>query len=152
MALRSEVVDLVRMYSLNHADQAAGVRHVAIVQEEVAVPIMWVLVEMIDAVGIEQGAAALDPVDLIALGEQQLGKIGSILSGDAGDQSPFLHSPAFCPACKNISFPEGAEYESGAGDLRNGLDCRAASTCSQSGLRRSPRCLHKWRPAGNRNR
>ena len=91
VTLRREVVDLVRLDALNDAYQAAGIGHVSVVEEEAASLVVRVLVEMIDAIGVEQGAAALDAVDFIAFGEQQLGEIRSILPGDTGDQS-LLHS------------------------------------------------------------
>ena len=60
-----------------------------------------ILVEMVDAVGVERGGAALDAVDLIALGEQELRQVGAILASDAGNKG-FLHgrveiSGAFLP-------------------------------------------------------
>ena len=50
-----------------------------------------VLVKMIDAVGIEERGAALDAVDEVALRKQELGKVCTILAGDACDQRAFLH-------------------------------------------------------------
>ena len=47
---------------------------------------MGVLVKMIDAVRVEQRRAALDAVHLIALLQEQFGKIGSVLPGYAGDE------------------------------------------------------------------
>ena len=51
---------------------------------------MRVVIEMIDAAGVERRRAALDAVDDIALAEQKLGKIGAVLAGDAGDQCNFV--------------------------------------------------------------
>jgi hypothetical protein len=45
-----------------------------------------ILVEVVDAVGVEQRAAALDAVHLVALVEQELGEVGAVLAGDAGDE------------------------------------------------------------------
>ena len=53
-----------------------------------------VLVEMVDPGGVERRGATLDAVHRVALAEQQLGQIGAVLTGDAGDQRP-LH--AFMP-------------------------------------------------------
>ena len=50
---------------------------------------MGVLVEVVDAVGIEQRGAAFDAVDLLALRQQALLKIGAVLAGDAGDECSF---------------------------------------------------------------
>jgi len=52
--------------------------------------IVELVIEMIDALGVERGRAALDAVHLVALGEQKLGEIGAILAGDARDQCAFV--------------------------------------------------------------
>ena len=50
------------------------------------VRLVRILVEVLDAAGVERRRAALDAVDVVALVEQQLGEIGAVLSGDAGDE------------------------------------------------------------------
>src|SRR3712207_3129503 len=52
---------------------------------------MRVVIDVIDAVRVEQARPAHDAVHLVALGEQKLGQIRAVLPGDAGDQSPLLH-------------------------------------------------------------
>ena len=47
--------------------------------------------EVIDTVGVEQRRAPLDAVNLIALADQELGEIGPVLSGNAGDQCGLCH-------------------------------------------------------------
>ena len=84
-----QVVDLVRLHLLDDADQVGGVGQVAVVEDEVAVLHMRVLVEMVDAVGVEEGGAALDAVDNVALLQQELGQIGAVLAGNAGNESNF---------------------------------------------------------------
>ncbi len=49
VALRGEVVDLVGLDLLDDALQARGVGHVAVVQDEAAVVLVRVLVEVVDA-------------------------------------------------------------------------------------------------------
>jgi len=44
-----------------------------------------VLVQVVDAVGVEQAGAALDAVHLVALVQQQFGQVGAVLAGDEGD-------------------------------------------------------------------
>jgi hypothetical protein len=44
---------------------------------------------VVDTIGIQQGSAALDAMHFIPLFEQELSKIGTVLTGDAGDQSSF---------------------------------------------------------------
>ena len=51
--------------------------------------LVGVLIQMIDTVGVERGSAPLDTMHLISLGEQQFGKVGTVLPGNAGDQRYF---------------------------------------------------------------
>jgi glutaminyl-peptide cyclotransferase len=44
---------------------------------------------VVDAVGVEGAGAADDAVDLVALGQQELGEVGAVLAGDAGDECAF---------------------------------------------------------------
>jgi hypothetical protein len=75
---------------LDDAHQAGAVGHVAVVQDEAPVLLVRILVQVVDAVGIEQRAAALDAVHLVVLVEQELGEIGAVLASDAGDQCDFF--------------------------------------------------------------
>ena len=61
-------------------------------QDEVAVVDVRILVQVVDAVGVEQRRAALDAVHLVALLEQELGQVGAILAGHARDQSDFFYT------------------------------------------------------------
>jgi hypothetical protein len=60
------------------------------VEDEAAFPLVRILVEMVDAGGIEQRRPALDPMNLVALLEQEFGQVGPVLAGDPGDQC-FFH-------------------------------------------------------------
>src|SRR5215831_679277 len=57
-----------------------------------------VLIEMVDALGVEQRCPAFDAVHDVSLAEEKLRQVGTILSGDAGDQRDFrvLHVGAYC--------------------------------------------------------
>jgi hypothetical protein len=46
---------------------------------------------MIDAVGIEERCATLDPVDDVAFPQQKFGEVCAVLAGDARDERAFLH-------------------------------------------------------------
>ena len=83
MTLGRQVVDLVRLHVLDHPNDAARVGHVAVVQNEAAIGFVRVLVEMVDAIGVEKGSAALDAMNLVALSQQKLCQIGAVLAGDA---------------------------------------------------------------------
>ena len=66
MAHRSEVVDLVGFYFLDDADEVGGIREVPVVEFEPKVFFVRVLVQMIDAIGVQQRRAPLDPMHLVA--------------------------------------------------------------------------------------
>ena len=89
-ALGGEVVDFVGLHLLDDADEAAGIGEVAVVQDELPIGLMRILIEVIDAVGVEERRAALDAVDLVAFVEEELGEVGAVLAGDAGDQGDFV--------------------------------------------------------------
>src|ERR1700689_4976940 len=86
MTLRREVVNLIRLNLLDDANQIGGVSKVAVMQLQLDVGFVRILIEMIDPISIEQGGAALDPVNDVALAEQQLGKISPVLSRYPGNQ------------------------------------------------------------------
>ena len=65
--------------------------HVAVVQDERAAALVRILVQVVDALGVEQRRAALDAVHHVALAEQELGEVGAVLAGDAGDQCDWRH-------------------------------------------------------------
>jgi hypothetical protein len=90
MALRGQVVDLVGLDLLHDADQVGAVGHVAVVQDEVPVVDMRILVQVVDARGVEARGSALDAMHLVALLQQEFGQIGAVLAGDAGDEGDFL--------------------------------------------------------------
>src|SRR5581483_5364655 len=88
--LRGKVVQLVRLHLLHHVQQARRIRHVAVMQDQLAIAGVRILIQIVDAIGVEQGRPALDPVDLIALADEEFREIGAVLAGDAGDEGFFL--------------------------------------------------------------
>jgi len=92
MALRPQVVDLVGLHLLHDPGEVAAVGQVAVVQVQMSLRLrMDVRVEVVDASRVELGGPPLDAVHLVAFFDQQLGKIGAVLAGDAGDQSALRH-------------------------------------------------------------
>jgi hypothetical protein len=59
------------------------------VQDEVALGLMRVLVEMVDPLGVKRRGAALQAVDFISFRQQEFGQVRSVLSGNSGDQCAF---------------------------------------------------------------
>jgi hypothetical protein len=50
-----------------------------------------ILVDVVNAVGVEQGCTALDAMHRVALFQQKLGKVRAVLARDAGYQRYFAH-------------------------------------------------------------
>ena len=91
MAHGGQIVDFVWLNLLDDADEIGGVGQIAVVQNEIAVADVWILIQVVNAIRIEQRRAALDAVDHIAFAEQKLCQIGAILAGYSGDKGNFGH-------------------------------------------------------------
>ena len=61
MGLRAEVVDLVRLDLLHDVDEGRGVGEVAIVEDELGVGVVGILVDVVDARGVEEEERRLMP-------------------------------------------------------------------------------------------
>ena len=90
MRLGGEVIDLVRQDLLDDADEAGGIGKIPMVKDKFPFLLMRILVEMIDAVCIEQRCTAFDAMDLIPFIKQKLSQIRPILTSYTGNQC-FLH-------------------------------------------------------------
>jgi hypothetical protein len=86
VALRAEVVDLVGLDFAQDRVERRGVVEVAEVEEEAAAGVVRVLVDVVEPRGVEGRGTADEAVDLVALGEEELGEVRAILSCDAGDE------------------------------------------------------------------
>ena len=86
VALRAEVVDLVGLHRPQHAVERARVVQIAVDQPQAVVGDVRVLVDALEALGVERARPAHDAVDLVPLCEQQLGQVRPVLSGDARDE------------------------------------------------------------------
>jgi hypothetical protein len=83
------------------------------VQQERHVAGVGVLVEMVDARGVERGGTPLDPMNGVAEAKQEFGEVGAVLPGDAGQQrhAPFgilrhhVHSNKGRRRCADSSSP-----------------------------------------------
>ena len=86
-----EVVDLVGLGALDDADEARDVGEIAIDEFDV-VEDAEPAEALADDVGA--GAAAHEADDAIAFAQEQLGQVGAILAGDAGDEGCGHGAPA----------------------------------------------------------
>lgn len=53
---------------------------------------VWIFVDMVNAVGVEQRASAFDAVYHVAFFQQKFRQVGTVLSGDSGNECSF-HAP-----------------------------------------------------------
>src|ERR1700677_3745877 len=90
MALGGEIVNLIRLDFLKDLNETVGVRHVCVVEIEPLTGHLGIFDQVVHTVGIETGAAPLGPVHFVALVQQELGKVGTVLTSNTGDQS-LLH-------------------------------------------------------------
>ncbi len=86
VALGSEIVDLVGLDLLHDPQQVGGVGQITIMQVQLDSVGVWILIKMLQPPGIERRRTAFDAMDDIALRQQQLGQIGTILSGHTCNQ------------------------------------------------------------------
>ena len=91
MALRREIVDLRGLHLFDDVDEARRIGHVAMMQHEATSLFVRILIQVVDAIGIEQRRSTLDAVHLVAFCEQKFGEICAVLSGDPGDQCFLAH-------------------------------------------------------------
>ena len=92
--LRRQVVDLVGPVLAQDADH----RHLV---QQVAGHERHPVLDAGDPLEVQRAAAAQHPDDLVAMVEQQLRQVGTILTGDAGDEGALGHGqvlPAVGPA------------------------------------------------------
>ena len=99
MALRAEVVDLIWLDFLDDMEKVAGVGQVAIMQDKVALANVRVLVKVVNAVRVEEGAAPLDAVDLISFVQKEFREVGPILPCNAGYKRNLCHCFLLLPKC-----------------------------------------------------
>ena len=73
-----------------------------------------------DALEVEGARPADHAADLVALVEQELGQVGAVLAGDAGDQCSFRHAVGSSVQC--VSVPSVAVCQAGGPLLGEGGD------------------------------
>jgi hypothetical protein len=75
---------------LNNPDEVGRIGQVTVVELETDVFLVGILIEMVNSVRVEQGRTALNSVYFISFGKQKLSKIGTVLSGNTGNEG-FFH-------------------------------------------------------------
>ena len=83
MGLSCQIIDLIRLNNADDPDQAGRVGQIAVVELDL-------VLDMVDAGSIGNGCPAGNAVNFIALLQQKLCQIGTILTGNTGDKC-FFH-------------------------------------------------------------
>ena len=83
MGLGRQIVDFIRLYLTDDANQAGGIGQVPVMEFDLPH-------KVVNAGSIGNGRPAGDAMDFVALFQKEFGKIGAVLAGNAGDQC-FFH-------------------------------------------------------------
>src|SRR5215831_10258833 len=102
VALRTEMINLIRLRRVKKFHQTHRVAEISVVQEHSDAVYMGIGVEMINTRSVEGAGAANDPVDFVAFLQQQIREITPILTSDAGNQRPF-HLGSYCTAFDSLA-------------------------------------------------
>jgi len=86
MALSGQIVDLIRAHGADDREDAHRIAQIAIVQVEARMTL-----QMGDALTVVDGGTTYDAMNLVALLQKKLCQIGTILTGDTGNQCNFRH-------------------------------------------------------------
>lgn len=87
MALRSEIINFIRTHFGNDLVEAEGVAKVSIMKME-----MRLAFEMGNTFAEIHRRTTDDAMDIIALFEEEFGKVAAVLSRNTGDKSGFIHN------------------------------------------------------------
>ena len=86
MALRRQVVNLLRLHLADQPRQRAGIPQVAIVQMQSALSQVRVRVERLQPPGVERAGPADNPMHLVPFRGEQLGQVRAVLPRNARNQ------------------------------------------------------------------
>ena len=89
MGLCTQVIYFVGTDFRQQAREVGGIGQIAVVQFEAHVVDVRILVDMVDALGVELRRAAFDAVDIIAFSQQKFCQIRTVLACNAGDKGDF---------------------------------------------------------------
>lgn len=82
MALRPQIIHLMGLNFAQDAGQIGRVGKIAVVQMQAGIGFVRILIDVIDPTCVEERRASLDPMNLVALVQQELSQIRAVLSGD----------------------------------------------------------------------
>ena len=89
MGLGAEVVDFVGLDFADQSGEVGGIGEITVVEAEVRISHLVMLVDVIHSLRVEGGCSTLNAMDFVAFFEEELGEVGSVLTGDTGDECFF---------------------------------------------------------------
>jgi hypothetical protein len=91
MALGGQIVNFLRLNLDHQPGQRTRIRQIAVMQKKPLPAGMRILINRFEPPRVKRARPADDAVNFIALGQQQLRQIRTVLSGDASNQCAFRH-------------------------------------------------------------
>ena len=70
---------------MDDPDEVGRIGQIAVVQLEPDILLVGILVQVVDAIGVERGGATFDAMHTVAFRQQKFGQIGAVLSGNSGN-------------------------------------------------------------------
>src|ERR1017187_5187007 len=102
VALRAEIVYLVRFDFCDQREDGDGIRQVAMVQKKTSISAVRIFIDRFETFGVERRGAPDEAMNFVSFAEQKLGQIRTVLAGDASDQR-FFH----VDWCSPLAFEPG---------------------------------------------
>ena len=90
MALGSQIVDFIGLDFFQDAIQVTAVREVPVMQDHLQIFFMWILIQVVNPAGVKTAGPPDNAVHLVTFPDEQLSKVGPILSCDAGYKCDFI--------------------------------------------------------------
>ena len=104
MALGGQVIDFVRLDIVDQMAELPGVAQIPIMQKKPGPCFMGVHVQVVNAPGIEGAGPAHQAMHFITLGQEELGQIAAVLSGNPGNQRLFTPTHQETPFNPSLLF------------------------------------------------
>jgi hypothetical protein len=112
VALRREIVDLVGLHLLHKPDEIDGVGQIALMHAKARGTDMRILIEVIDAFGVEGRGPPLDAIYAVARATEQLREIGPVLPRYAGNKCDLFRQTKLLQLGVLSSCPVAEKYRS----------------------------------------
>jgi hypothetical protein len=91
MALCTQIVYLVGLYLLYNTDEIGGICEITVMQNKITIINVWILIQVVYSICIEQGASPLYPMHFVPFFEQKISEVSAILTGYSCEYCFFRH-------------------------------------------------------------